>query len=1185
MKEKVERLAKGIFDFETPEILLSEEELVITVDAGKNYSGSFTIKNNKNTPVKGVLYSSNELLRLEQNSFTERENEIRYTFIGENMNPQESVKGEICIVSDCGEILLPFTVNIEAPYLNSSIGIIKDLFHFTNLARTDTAEAIKLFKSPEFKGILVHQDVKYMFLYQNLMKSRSTSQAMEEFLITIRKKIPVNITVDKTALHYEIDDESLMDKIILTKDNWGYAKINVTTDAPFLVPEHKIIWTDNFVGNTYPLEFVLDQSAMRPGNNFGRIYLTTPYETIRVEISCHKNRGDKENTIEYKKIKQYRFKITENYLKFRMNRIPLLEYVSKTESLLEQLIGLDIQNQDYYQLLRIHLFIISEACDKAEESLHNLAQVAGSENQADILLRCGYLYLKALFNKDEISILESLYIIRGYYESGSHNWRTLWFLLYMDHKYDINKGLKLEEIKEQYGKGCRSPIMYFEAASIYNEEPSLLHELQEFELQVLNWSIKKDFITEEVAMQYAYLAGKRKFFSRMVHDCLARLYLKYKNKEILTAICSHLIKGHQVSRKYFEWYKEGVEEQLRITELYEYYMYTVSERPDTVLPQQILLYFIYNSTLNDRKKAYLYAYVVKHKESQPEMYHSYLKRMEQFAYKQLLAHNINSNLALLYEEIFLAGNITPEVAKELPYIMFKHEIICNNPNMKGIIVVHKELEEEVFTPFSNGTAYVDIFTESARIFLVDNWDNRYATTVEYVINKLMNTEYYINACYEAKVNHPGIFLNLAEKVQAYQKFDPKSVDIRKQMLDIPGLSKDYYNKVILDLIYYYYDNFEGELLENYLHKIDVANLSKNDRDKVIELFIIRDLNDKALEALTEFGFQGISVKRLMKLCTVLLQRDNKEEYNVLLGNLAYYIFKEGKYNQEILGYLVKNYFGTTAEMYQLWVAATGFEMDTTELEERLLGQMLFAQSYITNSLSVFLNYYKKGTNHKLIRAFLSYNAYKYLVMDRVVQPELFSIMKQELTYEENEVCMLALLKRLSQEDYLNEEEKEFVDFNLHKMMQKGIVLPFFKRFQDFIALPSRINDRIFVEYITNPSNKVKIHYRLEGQESDDFISEDMKNVYMGIHVKEFILFYNENLQYYITEEDSEGQVSVTESINVQLHNCTKLDEDTRYNHLNFMLMALEVQDDKTLLENLSNYYKVKYVTGKAFHLL
>lgn len=1187
LKDKVERLAKGVFEYESPGILLSEEELVITVDAGKVYSGSFTIKNSKNTPIKGILYSSSELFCLEQSSFTDRENVIGYRFNGDNMNPLETVQGEVCIVSDCGEIILPFTVTIEAPYLNSSIGKIKDLFNFTNLAKTDTAEAIKLFKSQEFKQILIHHDIKFLLLYQNIIKSRSISQAMEEFLIAIRKKLSINLAVDKTKLHYELISESIMDKVTLSKDNWGYAEIRVTSEAPFLIPEHKIIWTDNFVGNTYPLEFVLNPALMRAGNNYGRLLLTTAHETIAIEISCHCARNSTLRDINHKKINKSKLKLIENYLDFRLGRLPLTQYVNESEGLLEQVITLSETRQEEFKLQRIHLLIISGEEEKSEQLLKEYAVTAEKWRQSEPVLYCGYLYLLALLHKDETSIADALHTMKEVYETNRNEWKILWCLLYIDKKYDVNKALKLEAIREQYKSGCRSPILYFEAAVVFNEEPSLLHELQDFELQVLGWDIKYDYISEETAMQYSYLAGKKKNFSKPVHNCLVKIYQKYKNKEVLTAICSLLIRGQQRNNKYFNWYQEGVNEQLRITELYEYYMYSINENPDTVLPQQILLYFIYNSSLSDRKKAYLYAYIVKNKENLPAMYRSYWKRIEQFVEKQLKNRNIGINLALLYEELIAQQVLTQELAAALPEVMFKHEIVCHNPNMRGVLVVHKELEEEVYTPFTGETAYVDIYTEDAEIFLIDGFENRYKVTAEYTLNKLMHWEYYINTCYEMKINHPMVLLNLSEKVQNYLKFDEQSIEIRKSILGLKGLSDAYYNKIILDLIYYYYDNFEGELLENYLNCIDLHRLNKADRDKIIELFIIRDLYEKALAALNEFGFEGIAVKRLIKLCSALLQSTGEEQTKEeVIVSLAYHIFKEGKYNEQILKYLVKHFFGTTAEMYKLWEAASGFELETADLEERLLVQMLFAESYITNSLAVFLNYYKRGTNHKLIRAFLSYNAYKYLVMDRVIQPELFNIMKRELVYEENEVCMLALLKKLSQGEEFTDSEIEMIDYNLHKFIQKGIILPFYKKFQNVLTLPSRVNDRIFVEYITNPAHKVTIHYRLEGKNStDEFVSEEMKNVYLGIHIKEFILFYNESIQYYITEEDREGEIAVTESVSVELDHNMKLEEDTRYDHLNFLLTALEVQDDKTLIESLSNYYTTDYVISKAFKLL
>ena len=48
MKEKIEQLAKGKFEYQLPQLLLSEEKLVIRAEAGRIYRGCFCISNSKN---------------------------------------------------------------------------------------------------------------------------------------------------------------------------------------------------------------------------------------------------------------------------------------------------------------------------------------------------------------------------------------------------------------------------------------------------------------------------------------------------------------------------------------------------------------------------------------------------------------------------------------------------------------------------------------------------------------------------------------------------------------------------------------------------------------------------------------------------------------------------------------------------------------------------------------------------------------------------------------------------------------------------------------------------------------------------------------------------------------------------------------------------------------------------------
>ena len=47
---------------------------------------------------------------------------------------------------------------IGVPACNASIGKIKDMFHFANLAREDESEAAALFKNKNFEQIFLYKD-------------------------------------------------------------------------------------------------------------------------------------------------------------------------------------------------------------------------------------------------------------------------------------------------------------------------------------------------------------------------------------------------------------------------------------------------------------------------------------------------------------------------------------------------------------------------------------------------------------------------------------------------------------------------------------------------------------------------------------------------------------------------------------------------------------------------------------------------------------------------------------------------------------------------------------------------------------------------------------------------------------------------------------------------------------------
>ena len=93
----------------------------------------------------------------------------------------------------------------------------------------------------------------------------------------------------------------------------------------------------------------------------------------------------------------------------------------------------------------------------------------------------------------------------------------------------------------------------------------------------------------------------------------------------------------------------------------------------------------------------------------------------------------------------------------------------------------------------------------------------------------------------------------------------------------------------------------------------------------------------------------------------------------------------------------------------------------------------------------------------------------------------------------------------------------------------------------------------------------------------------MTDVYGGVCFKEFVLFFGENLQYYITEEN-EGTEELTESGIIQKSDIVSHNNSNRYGMINDMLISKTLLDYDTLDQLLEDFYRKEYWNSRMFHL-
>jgi len=1201
VKEKIERLSKGIFEYEMPELIVSETELNVVVEAGIRKEGSFRITNSAGKRMKGVLYVTGKILALGRTDFIGAECEVEYDVDASTLQTGEEHIGTISIVSDCGEYQIPFRIQVTEPSFQSSVGNIKDLFQFANLARLNWGEALGLFSSADFSKIVLQKEPKYRPVYEQLAAGTDISRAMEEFLVLVHKKKHCNFRVAEAAsVAYEAEDHNFMESIRLVREQWGYLKINVHTDSPYLSLVKDEVAMEDFVNGQAEVGFVVEAEKMKQGIHYTELCFTGGRTEIKVPVTIRKIQNG-EGVVRYvKSLHRMEYRLTELYLQFRNNAISGGNYIAESGRLIESILLLldrqELENTDpaskseiedkkhRYELYQAYLSIVDGKNRGNDESYRMMVGRKSYFERNNRVFYCAVLYLEAMKSRDKKAVEDSAELIRRIYEQNKKEDILLWFLLYMDKRLESSKLLRYETIKKHSAAGSISQILIFEAAMVWNTEPMAVSGIDRFECQVMQYLIKYGLVSKETALQFAYLTEKNTEQEQLQILLLKKLYEQFHHKDILYALCKKLIRNNCCGHSEHGYYKQGVKEQLRLDRLYEYYIITLDKTANQLIDQQALLYFSMTDFPSEEDAAFVYSYVVRNKDSNPAIYRAYLKKMEQYAVNRLKAGIISEHHAVLYADVLRESIIDRAMAQILPNLIFTYQVECRDAAMQSVCVIHKEENASQIVPFTekNGVrqALVQIYTENAELFLVDEEGSMYLMDREDKMFRLMHAENLLETCYEMGSDNRRLLLHMWEKNKNYNRRDTMLIELQKQISQMEGLRAEIKNECVVSLVEHYYENYNVELLESYLDAVNLKLLSTKDREKMLEMMILRDMYEKVIESVEMFGCStNMQAKRLSRLCVRGIFSQQEERDRATLLTMGFFAFKYGRVEDRLLQYLADRYNGTTGDMCELWKVAKERELETTSLEERLLAQMLFAESYVEDSFAVFVSYCKTGLNRKLIRAYFSYCAYKYFVKDRMTDDALFEMLKKESFLENNQICVLALLKYYAGKEVLSDAEKEFAGFYIQRLVQKKLVFGFYKEFEGKISLPAYIQDKFYVEYRANPSHKLKIHYSCGLEE--EMTVEEMEDAGYGIFEKELILFYGESLQYFITEESEQG-TEVVESRMINQMEPEMASGTSKYGKINEILMTVELQDEKTLYSLLEQYYVEEFVIKRHF---
>lgn len=1181
MRARIGQIAAGRFNGTKPILAFSEETIDLSVIEGRSEAGSFVIESTNQIKICGIVYSTNPRMECLNPHFEGEKVRIRYQFNSKGLTEGDACEGKFVIVCNQIEYSLSFCARITRLYAEASTGAVKSLDDFTRLAASNWDEAYHLFYNRNFLNTIPYDNVYERLTYEGFACARPSGQNMEEFLIGVNKKQPVSISVDKSEEIFMASKEPQSGCFTITKDNWGYTEIRLRTDCEFIKLSKPVLTLDDFIGKTYLYEYIIDASAMHAGRNFGRIYIDGVYQSFTIDITAgvRDDDGSISDIAVTKDIKECMVGIMELYTSFRLKRIVTGVWANETISILNHLHAL-MPDEHMYELMKAQAFIINRQRQEAKWILDDFKH-SNPDKKAPIWGY--YLYLMTLLEREPSYVDNMTHEVELIFYENPDSVLLFWVLLFLRDQYFDDSAGKLKDIKYWVLRGCSSPYLYIEAYYLISQDPYLIKELSVFELRILSWAVKEKALTKELAgaiFEAVDLAGG---FDNRVYELLTAAYEICPEAEYVGIICSYLIKGHKNDTCFHKWFELGIENKLRLTGLYESYLITMDDRQISPVPKIIQMYFSFDNKLPYRKLAVLYNNIIAAKETEPEVYHKYRKAMGRFAMDQAQLRHIDDNLAVLYEDMLELGFINEELSAAFSDIIYTHKLIVFDKRIVRAIIYQNEMKEPQIVPVTDQCAYFELFSNDYVILFEDSRGYRYVKSISYRLQRLMDAEKYLDRCISLSPDRPQYIVSHFKHVRDYSDFTKDDLKLFKPVFYSESFSDSYKAVMGYRILKYCQLHDYEDYVRPFLQSINFDTLQKDARKYLIDMLVSNRLYEKAYDMAMEYGIDMLAAASKVVLCENALKVQHVDDD--FMVQLAISAFKTGKYSDLVLKYLCENYTGPTDELINLWHAADKFSISSMKLDERILEQGIYTQIEPEKISDIFMEYYKRAGNEKLILAYISLVAHGYLHSGGCKADFIFDIIEKRFIGNRtlNDACQLALLKHFAEKTDITQAELEIEDTLLKYYIYNNMYFDFFARLDYRLLEKYFLYDKAFLQYESTPGTHVVLHYSRD-EDGEEFNSEDMVEMYDGIYVKTFVIFFGEMIRYYITEEH-DNSIEVKESNRLTCNNIPGDNDHSRYNLINEMIISDTLSDETTLKSNIDGYKRLDAATKQLFKLI
>jgi hypothetical protein len=1088
LKEKIQRLAEGEFERSFPKPAAEPASIDKNGVEGRDIDGSLRIYTEGDTALEGEICSSNAYVTVEQSDFSGKDISLYFCAHTAGFCPGVRLDGHFTVITDGHNLTIPYSFTVTEKYPETENGEIKELSDLYELEKNDRRAAVSVFASDDFKRLLRRHFKDAYLSYRALTGTMGyTPLALESFLCENSLKDPIRLHVFPSDLNYYAVNEDVKETFRITRNTDGFVSLS------FSVPEDSFVTLgmtaagdEDFYGGTLEVPFFIKNDRIHPGVNSTRLTIKGNGVLIEKEITVSTYGRDERVYETSRERKRVICDALNDYVDFRLRKTDTDEFLRSVTEATEYF--LDKDPADIFALLYRTMAEIVAA--EKKDALVTIAMLKEMITDKKSFEWAFLLYLCSLLDSEEGYVDRITAEIEAI-EKELDDARVFWFLLFLKKEYTENPLKRLSDIRKWINRGHYSPVLYAEALDVMNAYPQYIGQLDSFSLAILRFGQRNGVLSREIVPYITEFLYDLKDFSTAVFDFAGKLFDRYDETSLLSAIISYLLRNRRIGEEYAIWYRRGIELDQNLTGIYESYMYCINESDTDMLPRLLLLYFSYDdSELSEDKRKYLYANVIMYKDRQPDIYEAYRSQIERFAIEKLQHESIDDYLSVIYRDLYKSNFFDQDLKEKLFRLKDSLKIFCLSQESGQLSVYTKQLDKPYVTELHNHSAIIGINSDDFFTVLT-NQNGVFSEKELFYTEKLL----------------PGLSDETADD-------DSAGVQIT------PDLEQSYSDGLICSRAY------EQISIDEISGDLDLRDRDLSVVSFYLRALIERDRLDQAFALMKEVYAFGVPENLLLHLATGLCREAGEDEFLVALCTwlIAHYLS-----NTVTLEYLCRFYKAPTKELISVFKYANARGLDVSGLSERILEQEMYEEGDYPETGEIFMSCRLVHPENELNKAVLSYFSDRYVLGKTKNPDEDFFKLIRDAYVSENDInasIKTALLKHYSTMGTLKPNELTVARELLTANVMNGTYFSFYKRMDIRLVREFGLYERVFIETRADFGQQLTAVLN-PGEENEK--SLEMDEVYDGIYIASLVLFRGESAWYEIRDEKGERIDSGTAS--------------------------------------------------------